>query len=78
MYQEWIDGIPLLYEGAYEHNISELKKAISYYEKQGSYSTVKAYEEDLNKEYEKLAEELENRIKHPIKSKLKEYISYIF
>ena len=30
MYQEWIDGIPLLYEGAYEHNISELKKSISY------------------------------------------------
>lgn len=78
MYQEWMDGVPLLYEGAYEHNISELKKAISYYEKQGSYSIVKAYEEDLNKEYEKLAEELENRITYPIKLKLKEYISCIF
>ena len=73
-----MDGIPLLYEGAYEHKISELKKSISYYENQGSYATVKAYEEDLNKEYEKLAEELENRITHPIKSKLKEYSSYIF
>lgn len=78
MYQEWMDGVPLLYEGAYEHNISELKKAISYYEKQGSYSTVKAYEEDLNKEYEKLAKELRYEITHPIKSKLKKYISCIF
>lgn len=78
MYQEWMDGVPLIYKGAHEHNISELKKAISYYERQGSYSTVKAYEKDLDKEYEELKEELMYEIMHPIKSKLKKIISYVF
>ena len=37
MYQEWRDGVPLLFKGAYYNNINELKRAISYYEKQEEY-----------------------------------------
>ena len=43
MYQEWMDGVPLLYKGAYYNNINELERAINYYEMQGDYSTVETY-----------------------------------
>ena len=29
MYQEWMDGVPLLFKGAYYNNINELKRATS-------------------------------------------------
>ena len=45
MYQEWMDGVPLLFKGAYYNNINELERAINYYEMQGDYSTNETYKE---------------------------------
>ena len=74
MYQEWMDGVPLLFKGAYYNNINELKRAISYYEKQGNYSTVETYKEMLAEQKELQAEEEKC---HPIKSKFKSIVEDI-
>lgn len=32
MYQDWMDGVPLLFNGCYENNIAQAQKAVDYYE----------------------------------------------
>lgn len=77
MYQEWMDGVPLLYDGAYYNNINELKRAINYYKKYGDASSVEAYEKMLSKEKELQAEEEKYERCHPIKSKFKSIVEDI-
>ena len=77
MYQEWMDGVPLLYKGTYDNNINELKRAINYYEKQGDYSTVKTYKEMKKKKKELQAEEEKYERCHPIKYKIKNIVKDI-
>lgn len=77
MYQEWFDAVPFLYEGAYYNNIKELNKAIDYYEKQGDYSTAKAYKEMLVEQKELQAEEEKYERCHPIKYKIKNIVKDI-
>lgn len=77
MYQEWMDGVPLLFKGAYYNNINELKRAISYYEKQGDYSTAKTYKEMLTEQRKLQAEEEKYERCHPIKSKFKSIVEDI-
>lgn len=36
MYQEWMDGVPLLVSGCHEHNAEQLRTAANYYKKQGN------------------------------------------
>ena len=77
MYQEWMDGVPLLYKGAYYNNINELERAINYYEMQGDYSTVETYKERLAEQKELQAEEEKYERCHPIKSKFKSIVEDI-
>ena len=77
MYQEWFDAVPLLYKGAYDNNINELKRAIDYYEKQGDYSTVKTYKEMLGEQIELQTEEERYERCHPIKYKFKSIVKDI-
>lgn len=35
MYQEWFDAVPILVNGCYEHNASQLQRAASYWESKG-------------------------------------------
>lgn len=77
MYQEWFNAVPLLYEGAYYNNIKELNKAIDYYEKQGDYSTAKAYKEMLAEQKELQAEEEKYKRYCPIKYRIKNIVKDI-
>lgn len=36
MYQEWMEGVPLLFKGFKEHNLSQLARARDYYERKGN------------------------------------------
>lgn len=51
MYGEWMDAYPLLVTGYYEHNISELKRALRYWEKEKDNNKVKSIQNQINKEY---------------------------
>lgn len=77
MYQEWMDGVPLLFKGTYYNNINELKRAINYYEKHGDYSTAKTYKEILAEQRKLQAGEEEYERCHPIKSKFKSIVEDI-
>lgn len=77
MYQEWFDAVPLLYKGAYDNNINELKRAIDYYERQGDYSTAKAYREMLAEQRNLQAEEEKYKKYCPIKYKFKSIVKDI-
>lgn len=39
MYQEWMEGVPILVPGCYEHNIEQLKKAKHYHIKHNNFKT---------------------------------------
>lgn len=77
MYQEWMDGVPILYKGAYYNNITELKRVIDYYEKQGDYSTVEIYKKMLAEQRELQAEEEKYERCHLIKYKFKSIVKDI-
>lgn len=45
MYDDWMDGCPLLVKGCNEHNRSELAKARDYYRRNGNEEMAKKMEE---------------------------------
>ena len=49
MYDEWMDGCPLLVEGCDEHNRSELAKARDYWRLHGNEEKAKEYEEAMKR-----------------------------
>lgn len=58
MYQEWLDGMPILISGCYEYNIEQLKKARNYYMNKKDYEMVEYYNKSINNETKLLQEEL--------------------
>ena len=52
MYGEWMDAIPLLVNNYPRHNISELRKALNYWERQEDRERVEYYKKQINKEIE--------------------------
>lgn len=58
MYQEWLDGMPILISGCYEHNIEQLKKARDYYMNNENYEMVEYYNKSIDNETKLLQEEL--------------------
>lgn len=72
MYGEWMDGIPILVDGCYEHNIEELETAKTYYIKHKNYKEVKNYDK-LILEQKILRDKTKNN-----KNKLNKIINIIF
>lgn len=58
MYQEWLDGMPILISGCYEYNIEQLKKARNYYMNKKDYEMVEYYNKSIDNETKLLQEEL--------------------
>lgn len=58
MYQEWMDGIPILVSGCYEHNIEQFKKARGYYMNKKDYKMVEYYNKSIDNETKLLQKEL--------------------
>lgn len=58
MYQEWMDAVPLLVEGCYEYNISQLRKAENYWEREGDIERAESIRNEINMELEKLQMEV--------------------
>lgn len=58
MYQEWMDGIPILVSGCHEHNIEQFKKARDYYMNNKNYEMAEYYNKSINNETKLLREEL--------------------
>lgn len=56
MYYEWMDGFPLLYDGCYEHNISQARKAVEYYNRLGNDEQVNYWKEYIKQEKQKQRE----------------------
>lgn len=72
MYQEWMDGYPLLIDGLYDYNIEQMQIAKNYYLKNNKTEIANYYEKMITEERKKLKEYL-NR-----PSKLKQIINIIF
>lgn len=72
MYQEWMDGYPLLIDGLYDYNIKQMQIAKNYYLKNNKTEIANYYEKMITEERKKLKEYL-NR-----PSKLKQIINIIF
>ena len=49
MYQEWMDGVPLLVEGCNEHNRQQLAIARDYYRRNGNEEMAKDMEEAMKR-----------------------------
>lgn len=49
MYQDWMDGVPLLVSGCNEHNRGELAKARDYYRRKGDEEMAKFFENEMRK-----------------------------
>lgn len=60
MYQEWLEGVPLLVPGCHYHNAQQLKAAEKYYEKQGDKESAEHFKNAYLLE-EKLGREKENQ-----------------
>lgn len=54
MYQEWMEGVPILVPGCYEHNIEQLKKAKHYYIEHNDFKTANSFQQSINEEQYKL------------------------
>lgn len=51
MYQDWMDGCPLLVKGFNEHNRSELAKARDYYKRNGLEEQAEKMEKAMERYY---------------------------
>lgn len=58
MYQEWMDGVPLLFDGFSEYNVVQLQKAKEYYIRKNDIETVKNIEKAIIREKERIKKEL--------------------
>lgn len=72
MYQEWMDAVPILVSGYYEHNIKQLQKAKNYYTKHNNLDMANFYQSSIDKEQNKLKEEINKP------NKFKQILNIIF
>jgi hypothetical protein len=72
MYQEWMDGYPLLIDGLYDYNIEQMQIAKNYYLKNNKTEIANYYEKMITEERKKL----KGYLNRP--SKLKQIINIIF
>lgn len=57
MYQEWMDGVPLLVSGCHKHNVEQLRTAANYHKKQGNIEMAEHCENALSLEKQLAREE---------------------
>lgn len=57
MYQEWMEGFPVLVSGCYEHNIEQLKRAKHYYIEHNDFKAANFFQQSIDEEQYKLDEE---------------------
>ena len=56
MYQEWMDAVPLIVDGCYEHNISQWNRAKEYWQRNGDTQRADEIKKIIKKEKIKMEE----------------------